>query len=114
MLVTIFLGIALAFFVIALFPGVRMAIEQYRARSGMAAADNWAPMIGTERVEGPTLEILDDWSGRITARYEGTEPIEQQEIAIYCQLLSAPITWTMETCAIDPDNPNSYTIVLVR
>jgi hypothetical protein len=114
MLVTIFLGIALAFFTISLLPGARRAIEQYRARSGMAAVDDWQPLIGTERVEGPTLEILDDWSGRITTRYEGEEPIEQDEIAIYCQLLSIPVTWTLETCAVDPGNPNSYTIVLVR
>jgi hypothetical protein len=110
----IFLGIALAFFLIAFFPGVRGAVEEYRAHSGMAAAANWPPLRGTERVEGPTLEILDDWSGRITTRYEGNAPIDHEDIVFHCQFLPIPATWTLDTCAVDPANPNGYVIILTR
>ncbi len=114
MLVTVFLGIALAFFLIALFPGVRRAAEEYRASSGMAAADDWSAMPGTERVEGPTLEILDEWAGRITTRYQGDAPIQQEDIAFHCQLLLIPNSWTLDTCAVDPANPNGYVIIITR
>ena len=113
MLVVIFLGVAVAFFVFGFAPETRRTIERFRARSGMAGAD-WDPLFGTEIVEGPTLEILDDWSGRITTHYEGESPIDPGDMTLYCQLLRIPITWTLDTCAIDPENPNGYVIVIVR
>ena len=112
-LIVIVLGIALAFFAFGLVPEARRAVERYRARSGMAGAD-WDPLFGTQIVEGPTLEILDDWSGRITTRYEGESPIDPEDLIFYCQFLRVPATWTLDTCAIDPENPNSYVIVIVR
>jgi hypothetical protein len=113
-LVAVFLGIALAFFVFSLIPEARRAVERYRASAAIAAAAEWSPMVGTELVEGPTFEVMDNWSGRITSRYEGEEPISQEEMALYCQLLPVPLTWNLDTCAVDPENPNSYILAITR
>jgi hypothetical protein len=114
LLVTIFLGIALAFFVFSLLPEARRALERYRARAAIAAAAEWNPMVGTELITEPTFEVMDDWSTRITCRYEGESPIAQEDIALYCQLVPIPLTWTLDTCAIDPENPNSYVLAITR
>jgi hypothetical protein len=111
-------GVAAALFVIGikqstqpLFGGARL---RWQTTNAVATVKEWDTVPGTRLYGEPEITQFEDGSLQIVATFAGEDRIEDEEMTFTCGNLRAPVHWTMESCAISPDNPRVYTVILRR
>ncbi len=111
-------GVAAALFAIGirqntepLFGGARL---RWKTADAIARIKEWDRIPGTRLYGEPELTEHEDGSLEIVATFGGEDRIEEEELTFTCGNLKIPTNWTMESCAIDPDNSRVYTVVLRR
>jgi hypothetical protein len=112
--IAIFLGVALAAFLFGIIQFLQPEIMRTRYADGIVAFDEWRFPLDIELEGEPQLTELDDGSVQVSGVFSGSRPIDPIDLELTCETLDTPPTWNLAECAVLPDRPNAFSIVIQR
>jgi hypothetical protein len=113
-LIAVFLGIALAAFLLGLYQLLRPGIVRTTHSDGFAAFNEWQ-FSSEAKLEGePQLTELGDGTVQLTGVFVDTQSIDPVDLQLSCQMIDMPPTWSLVDCSILPDRPEAFRITIQR